>query len=232
MVACIFLELNGSSGILLLGERSIDLKDLSRAWNQMDEARYIHTCEKMMKPSVGKVGSVVLGVLIAGLVAVLIFAVTPFFQIHSSMPSLAILAPRYATVQSEHINVRSMTETLHANVTVNALPTWNTSELVTLRFSGVVAVNGETGQVEVPPGPYDIVFSPAVTFLDPGSSVIFNVSFVPWPSAPYILDTFSSVSFIWTVRCVSYPIEDPSSGVYLGAAYIYAVYGEGSSPVP
>jgi hypothetical protein len=180
-----------------------------------------------MRAHAGSVGSVILGVLVACLAAILVFAITPIFLIQSSPTPLMQPINVYASVSYSYITVESMTDTYQLNVTVTALPEWNVSELVTLHFSGVEAINGETGRVEIPPGPYDITFIPAVALLNPGSSVVFNLSFIPWPNATDILDEYSSVSFIWMVDCLSYPKENPSSGIYLGAAYIFADYGEG-----
>ena len=177
--------------------------------------------------------SVILGAVSACLVAVLIMAITPIFLMNShSSPPLMIPVDLYARVSDSYITVKSMTETCQTNVTVEALPEWNVTELVTLRFYGVESINGETNRVEIPPGPYDITFIPATIWLNPDSSVIFNVSFTPWPNATNILDEYSSVLFIWMVDCFSYPMEDPSAGIYLGGAYIFAEYGDASVSVP
>jgi len=175
--------------------------------------------------------SLLLGIVAAFVAAQLVLFATPLISLSS--PHLPLIPPtsEYARVGPDGlVKVKSFSSTIQVNVSVVATPKWNMSELVTLHFSRVTAESG--GKVTVPPGPYNITFTPSLVQLNASSSVIFNVTLIPWQSAPDIYDQYSDVTFIWWIFCNSYPIENPSSGFNLGSGYLFVVFGQGPTPVP
>jgi len=131
-------------------------------------------------------------------------------------------------IENPSIEIDSLESVLQVNVVVVALPTWNRSDLVTLNVSRVVVEDGATGELLGPPAPYDITFSPAIAVLDPNSSVVFNLSLIPWSSAPLIYADYSDVTFVLDVACQSYTPKNPSDQIILGAAILQVILGEGS----
>jgi hypothetical protein len=172
-----------------------------------------------------------MGIVVAFVAAQLVLFATPLISLSS--PHLSLIPPtsEYAHVGADrYVKVTSLSSTIQVNVTVAATQKWNMSELVTLHFSRVTAESG--GKVTVPPGPYNITFTPSLVQLNRSASVVFNVTLIPWPSAPDIYDEYSDVTFIWWVFCNSYPMENPSNGFNLGSGYLFVEFGLGSPPVP
>lgn len=180
--------------------------------------------------------SLLLGIAAAIIAAQLVLVATPLAG-RPAQPPLLPPYSRYAVFSygigyKGSINVTSMSTTYQLNITVTARPGWwNVSEPVMLRIGGVLAENN-AGEIEVPPGPYNITITPALAILNPNSSVVFTVSFIPWPSAGDLYDEYSNVTFIWGVACESYPVENPTSEVLLASDYIFMEKGEGSRVLP
>jgi hypothetical protein len=173
--------------------------------------------------------SLLLGIGSAIVVFLLVLEAVPAPTYSSRIPTLPPALDRYAAVWGDQFNITSMSATYQEKIYVRATQKWNVSEPVTLRIDDLIAYNA--GQRDPPPGPYNITIVPGLITLHPGSTIVFNATFIPWPNADDLY-AFSDVTFMWEVGCISYPMDNPSNGIVLGAGYIFGVKGAGSLPPP